>query len=93
MKDIIILTDKPITYDSCSKIIKDSFKTLNLLNDDSETLYMRKAKSGFEMWFSPDDVLDDSNNLMEDTIEKCPNKKAYLTNLSYSSNNISAKVI
>ena len=93
MKDLIILTDKPITSESCSNLIKNIFKKLLVRNDNQEILYMKKEGIGFELWFTPKDVLDDPDCLMEDTIDKCPNKKAFLTNLSYTSKNVARKII
>ena len=93
MKDLIIITDKPITPESCHNLIKSSFKTLLLGSDDNETLYMKKSHRGFELWYSPEDVLDDPNCMMEDTVDRCPNKKAYLTNLSYTSKSIAKKIV
>ncbi len=93
MQDLIILTDKPITYDSCSKIVKNHFSKLTLLNDDKETIYMKKSKRGFELWLSPDDTLNNPECFMEDTIDKCPNKEAFLTNLGYTSKTIAADIV
>jgi len=93
MKDLIIITDIPITYESCSKIIKSGFKNLLLFNDDSESLYMKKSSRGFELWFSPNDQLDNPDFFMDSTIEKCPNKKAFLTNLCYTSKSIAKNLI
>ncbi len=93
MKDLIILTDKPITHDSCTNEIKNTFKSLILRADTDDYLYLKKSNHGFEIWFSPEDVLDDPKSMMEETIERCPNKKAYLTNISYTSINIAAKIV
>jgi len=93
MLELIILTDVPIERNSCSTLLKEKFNNLILLNDDDETLYMKKSKRGFELWFSPNDILDDPICMMDDTIEKCPNKKAYLTNLKYTSKNIAKEII
>ena len=34
MKDLIIISDKPITYESISDLVKKEFKSYPLLNDD-----------------------------------------------------------
>jgi len=93
MKDLIIISDQPITYESCAIMIKDSFKNLILRSDNDEILYMKKSGSGFEIWFSPEDVLNDPNCCMDDTVDRCPNKTAFLTNLSYTSKYIAKKMI
>ena len=93
MKDLIILTDKPIDKDSCYEILITNFCSLNIFHTDNDSLLMKKQKRGFEIWFTPDDVLDDPECMMDDTIERCPNKKAFLTNLSYTSETIAKKVI
>lgn len=93
MKDLIILTDNPIRNEICSTILINKFKNKLVLNNDSESLYIKKSSSGFELWFSPNDQLDNPKCMMGDTIEKCPNKKAYLTNLSYTSKAIASSII
>lgn len=93
MKDLIILTDKPITYNSCSEMIKNDFKNLILRTDLEDYIYFKKSGAGFEIWFSPNDVLDNPENMMGDTIERCPNKKAFLTNVSYTSRTIASKIV
>lgn len=93
MKDLIILTDKPIDKDSCYEILTANFRSLNIFNTGSDSLLMKKQKRGFEIWFTPNDVLDDPDCMMDDTIKRCPNKKAFLTNLGYTSETIAKKVI
>lgn len=93
MKDLIILTDKPIDKVSCYEILITNFCSLNIFNTGNDSLLMKKQKRGFEIWFTPDDVLDNPECMMDDTIDKCPNKKAFLTNLSYTSETIAKKVI
>ena len=93
MKDLIILTDKPITYDSIDSIIKTEFKNYQLLNDDTHLIYVKKRGSGFELELTPNDKLNDPNCMMDDTVDKCPNKEAYLTNLNYTSTDIAKRVI
>ncbi len=93
MKDLIILTDKPITYDSISAIIKAEFKNYQLLNDDTHLIYVKKRGSGFELELTPNDKLNDPNCMMDDTVDKCPNKEAFLTNLNYTSTDIAKRVI
>ena len=93
MKDLIILTDKPITYDSISSIIKTEFKNYQLLNDDTHLIYVKKRGSGFELELTPNDKLNDPNCMMDDTVDKCPNKEAYLTNLNYTSTDIAKRII
>ena len=46
---------------------------------------MKKTMAGFELDFSPNDILSDPDSWMDESIaiEKCPNKKAYLTNVRY----------
>ena len=94
MKDLIIITDQPITYDSCALIVKDSFKKLLLLGDEpNECIYMKKKKRGFELWFTPEDVIDNPEFFMEEVMEKCPNKKAYLTDFCYTHKSVAKKMI
>ena len=93
MRDLIILTDKPITYESIIDVIRKKFKKNNFYRDDEDLIYIKKKSSGFELELTPNDILDDPNNMMDDTIERCPNKKAYLTNLNYSTLYIAKKVI
>ena len=93
MRYLIILTDSPITYESINQIIKKEFKTYLLLNDDSNLIYMKKSCSGFELELSPDDKLNNPECLMDDTIDRCPNKEAYLTNLNYTSISIAKRII
>lgn len=93
MRDLIILTDKPITYESIIDVIRKKFKKYNFYRDDEDLIYIKKKSSGFELELTPNDILDDPNNMMDDTIERCPNKKAYLTNLNYSTLYIAKKVI
>lgn len=93
MLDLIILTDSPITYESCASLIKSNFKSLLLCADDEESILMKKSGKGFEIWFTPNDQLDNPDMFMEDTYEKCPNKKAFLTNVSYTSKHYAKKLI
>ena len=93
MKDLIIITDKPITYESCAFLIKKSFDSLLLCNDDKESIYMKKSNKGFELWFSPDDQLNNPEFFMGDSVKKCPNKNAYLTDLCVTSNSVALKII
>ena len=93
MKDLIILTDKPITYESIINIIKQEFKNYDFITDTDELLYVKKKSSGFELEFTPNDILSDPENMMDDTIERCSNKNAYLTNLNYTSVSIAKRII
>ena len=93
MKDLIIISDKPITYESISDLVKKEFKTYPLLNDTTDLIYMKRGRSGFELEFSPIDVLDDPECGMEDTIDRCPNKKAYLTNIHYSNCEVAKRIL
>ena len=93
MRDLIILSDKPITYETIIEIIRTNFKKYNFLRDDKDLIYIKKKRSGFELELTPNDILDDPNNMMDDTINRCPNKKAYLTNLNYSTLDIAKKLI
>ena len=92
MKDLIILTDKPIT-NTCGDALTIRFKDLKLQTFIEDYIYFKNGNEGFEMWFSPNDVLDDPDSMMDDTVGKCPNKKAHLTNLSYTSKEIAKEVI
>ena len=93
MRDLIILTDEPITYESINKIIKKEFKSYPLLNDDTHLIYMKKKYSGFELELSPNDILSNPECMMDDTVDRCPNKEAFLTNLSYTSIPIAKRII
>ena len=93
MRDLIILSEKPITYESIIGIIRTNFKKYNFLRDDKDLIYIKKKRSGFELELTPNDILDDPNNMMDDTINRCPNKKAHLTNLNYSTLDIAKKLI
>ena len=93
MKDLIIISDKPITYESISDLIKNEFKAYQLLNDTPDLIYMKKGRLGFELELSPNDILDDPESDMEDVIDKCPNKKGYLTNLSYTNCKVSKRIL
>jgi len=93
MRDLIIISDKPITYESISNIVKEEFKTYPLLTDTKDLIYMKKKGSGFELEFSPNDILSDPECMMDDTVDRCPNKNAYLTNLSYTSVDIAKRII
>ena len=93
MLDLIIISDKPIFSKEASNLLKREFSYFIVRGDDPDTLYMKKDGEGFELWFSPNDVLDDPEHFMEETIDRCPNKKAYLTNLSYTSEEIAKKII
>lgn len=93
MRDLIILTDEPITYESINQIIKKEFKSYPLLNDDTHLIYMKKKYSGFELELSPNDILSDPECMMDDTVDRCPNKEAFLTNLHYTSIPIAKRII
>lgn len=93
MRDLIIISDKPITYESIADIIKNEFKTYPLLNDSKDLIYMKKKCSGFELEFSPNDILCDPECMMDDTVDRCPNKNAYLTNLNYTTPDIAKRII
>ncbi len=93
MRDLIILTDEPITYESINQIIKKEFKSYPLLNDDTHLIYMKKKYSGFELELSPNDILSDPECMMDDTVDRCPNKEAFLTNLNYTSIPIAKRII
>ena len=64
-----------------------------LLNDSKDLIYMKKKSSGFELEFSPNDILSNPDCMMDDTIDKCPNKNAYLTNLSYTTIDLAKRII
>lgn len=93
MRDLIILTDEPITYESINQIIKKEFKSYPLLNDDPHLIYIKKKYSGFELELSPNDILSDPECMMDDTVDRCPNKEAFLTNLNYTSIPIAKRII
>ena len=93
MKDLIIITDKPITYASVIDIIKLEFKQYPFWSDDEDLIYLKKKNSGFELEFTPNDILSDPECMMDDTVDKCPNKDAYLTNLHYTSIDIAKRLI
>ena len=94
MRDLIILTDKPINKESCIQLIKKEFKSKKTISETEDFLYMKGNGAGFEIDFTPNDKLSDPlSDMDDDTIEKCPNKNAYLTNLSYTTNYVAAKVI
>ena len=93
MKDLIIISDKPITHDSIADLIKTEFKSYPLLNDDQDYMYMKKKCSGFEIEFSPNDILSDPECMMDETVDRCPNKNAYLTNVHYTTPEIAKRII
>ena len=93
MRDLIILTDEPITYESINQIIKKEFRSYPLLNDSQKLIYMKKKYSGFELELSPNDILSDPECMMDDTVDRCPNKEAFLTNLNYTSIPIAKRII
>ena len=93
MRDLIILTDEPITYESINQIIKKEFKSYPLLNDSQKLIYMKKKYSGFELELSPNDISSDPECMMDDTVDRCPNKEAFLTNLNYTSIPIAKRII
>ncbi len=93
MKDLIIITDKPITYESISDIVKNEFKSYPIWNDDQDLIYMKRGRKGFELEFSPNDVLDDPECEMDETVDRVPNKKAYLTNLHYTNCEIAKRIL
>ena len=93
MKDLIIITDKPITYDTIAPLIKKEFKNYPFWNDDSNLIYVKKKMSGFELEFTPNDILSDPECSMDETVDRCPNKNAYLTNLNYTSVPIAKRII
>ena len=93
MRDLIMLTDRPIACNDIATIIKNEFKSYQLLNDSFDLIYMKKKDSGFELELSPDDVLSDPECMMDDTVDKCPNKNAFLTNLSYSKLAVAKRII
>ena len=93
MKDLIIITDKSITYDSCAQIIKNNFKNLILRDDRDLVILMKKKDRGFEFWITPNDVLDDPQFFMGDTVDKCPNKKANINLLCYTHKSIAKKIV
>ena len=93
MQDLIILTDKPIRYESCVQNILDHFQFWEYGGGDETSIGLYKNDKGLELWFSPEDVLDDPLCFMGDTVDKCPNKKAYLTNLSYRGLESAKKIV
>ena len=93
MRDLIILTDEPITYESINQIIKKEFKSYPLLNDSHNLIYIKKRCSEFKLELSPNDILSDPECMMDDTVDRCPNKEAFLTNLSYTSIPIAKRII
>ena len=93
MRDLIILTDEPITYESINQIIKKEFRSYPLLNDSQKLIYIKKKCSGFELELSPNDILSDPECMMDDTVDRCPNKEAFLTNLHYTSIPIAKRII
>ncbi len=93
MRDLIIISDRPITHDSIADLIKAEFRNYPLLADTQEYIYMKKKCSGFEIEFSPNDILSDPECMMDETVDRCPNKNAYLTNLNYTSPEIAKRII
>ena len=93
MRDLIIISDKPITHDSIADLVKEEFKNYPVWSDTQDLLYIKKKCSGFEIEFSPNDILSDPECMMDETVDRCPNKNAYLTNLSYTTPNIAKRII
>ena len=92
--DLIIITEKPITYESVFNAAEKGLSDLIIMADCSELFSMWKDDEGFELEFSPNDRLNDPDSLMDhDVIVKCPKKDAYLTNLGYTSVEMAKKII
>lgn len=93
MRDLIILTSKPLDYSLVAQVIKDGFSNLKIRNDTERLLYVKYKNVGFELEFFPNDRLSDPDSMMGDTVAKCPNKDAYLTGFSYTSVYVAKKMI
>jgi len=91
MQDYIIITDNPIEFEQIKDIFKENFPNFIICNFCNESLFMQKKGNKFEIEFSKD-RLSDPESMMEETIDKCPNKNAYLTNIYVSSIDIAIRV-
>lgn len=63
-----------------------------LLNYSQDLTHIKRC-SGFELELSPNDILRDPECMMDDTVDRCPNKEAFLTNLHYTSIPIAKRII
>jgi len=94
MRDLILITKTPITSDSVLPILKEAFSSLNVLDSSLDHLLMKSKNTGFEIDFTPQDVLSDPKNMMGDeTINKVPSAFQYLTNVGYTSAFIVKKLV
>ena len=93
MKDLIIITDLSIDSSTCSPLLKEAFSNKTIHCDCQDYLLIKKDGKGFQIDYTPNDILSDPECMMGDTVEKCPNKNAFLTNLGYSTMPIAIKVI
>lgn len=94
MRDLILITQKPLTNESIFNALKMAFPSLNVLDSSIDHLLMKSKKQGFEFYFTPNDILSDPANMMGDeTISKVPSEFQYLTNVSYTSAYIVKKLV
>ena len=93
MRDLVIITDIPIRFDDVSEKIKKAFKKCTYYNFDSTSIYLQNRRARVYIEFLGQAKLTDPINMMDETIDRVPNKDAFLTNLYYSTAEIAKKVI
>lgn len=94
MRDLILITKTPLTSESIFNILKTAFPSFKVLDLHTDHLLMKSKTQGFEIYFTPDDVLSDPANMMGDeTIAKVPSCFQFLTNIGYTSASIAKKLI
>ena len=79
MKNIILLTDKPIEKDSCREIFLNVFPNKEIINDDKESLLLGRPYSNINVIYSYDRVLDENSSFSEDDAKHIPLNNPYCT--------------
>ncbi len=94
MKDLIIISDNPLSKNNLSGLLIEEFKNLGVGENTEQHLYIKRKSSGLEVYYTPKDTLEKCREEMgEETYARIPNKESYLTNISVSDSTIAKKVV
>lgn len=94
MRDLILITQRPLTDELVHGILAKTFTAFDVLDSSPDHLLMKSKKNGIEIYFTPDDTLSDPQNMMgEETINSVPCHFQYLTNVSYTGASIAKTLV
>lgn len=94
MKDMIIISDTPLSKNNLSDLLIKEFKNLSVAENTEQRLYIKRKSSGLEIFYTPADTLEKFKEEMgEETYSAIPNKDSYLTNISVTDSAVAKRVV